>query len=104
MADSNSKGQGIIRVSVCYARPDLEILCELAISEGSTLQQAILLCDLLQKAPEIDLSTARFGIYGKHKTLETILREHDRVEIYRSLIADPKESRRRRAEKNVGKS
>jgi uncharacterized protein len=100
MVDNSSKGQEVIRVSVCYARPDLEILCELTIPEGSTLQRAILLSGLLQKAPEIDLSTARVGIYGKHKTLETILRNRDRVEIYRSLIADPKESRRKRAEKN----
>ncbi|WP_420871035.1 RnfH family protein [Herbaspirillum rubrisubalbicans] len=46
---------------------------------------------------DIDLSVCKVGIFGKVKTLETPVRERDRIEIYRPLIADPKQSRRRRA-------
>lgn len=101
MADKHPQRQVAIHVQVCYARPGLEILCELDIPEGTSLQQAIVLSGVLMKAPEIDLAVSRVGIYGKHKALETILREHDRVEIYRSLVADPKDSRRKRAEKII---
>jgi uncharacterized protein len=98
--EDNSVTQAFIRVQVCYLRPDLEILEDLAVPEGTTLRQAILLSNVLKTVPEIDLSVSRVGVYGKHKTPETVLRDHDRVEIYRPLIADPKESRRKRAEKS----
>lgn len=88
-----------IRVQVCYARPDRQLLRELSLPVGATLQTAIERSGLLQEAPEIDLSVFRIGVYGKLKTPEEVLHEHDRVEIYRPLIADPKESRRKRAVK-----
>lgn len=88
-----------IRVQVCYAKPDLQLLRELTVPEGTTLQAAIQQSGVLRDAPEIDLSACRVGIYGKLKTLDTVLREHDRVEVYRPLMADPKESRRKRAVK-----
>jgi len=89
-----------IRVQVCYARPDHSMLREVVLPAGATLRSAIERSDLLRDAPEIDLATCRVGIYGKLKPLDAELRDHDRVEIYRSLIADPKESRRKRAQKN----
>lgn len=88
-----------IRVQVCYARPDRQFLLELKVPEGTTLQSAVECSGLLQQAPEINLSENKTGIHGKVKPLDTVLREHDRIEIYRPLIADPKESRRRRAVK-----
>lgn len=98
--EDNYVTQAFIRVQVCYLRPGLKILEELVVPEGTILRQAILLSSILKKAPEIDLSVSRVGVYGRHKTPETVLRHHDRVEIYRPLIADPKESRRKRAEKS----
>lgn len=86
-----------IRVQVCYARRDRQFLRELNVPLGTNLRTAIEQSRVLREAPEIDLAAFRVGVYGKLKTLETVLREHDRVEIYRPLIADPKESRRRRA-------
>jgi putative ubiquitin-RnfH superfamily antitoxin RatB of RatAB toxin-antitoxin module len=86
-----------IRVQVCYARPDRQFLLELKVPEGTTLQTAVERSGLLLHAPEINLSQNKTGIYGKARPLDTVLREHDRIEIYRPLIADPKESRRRRA-------
>lgn len=88
-----------LRIQVCYARPDAQILWELSLPEGATLQSAIEKSGVLRDAPEIDLGTCRVGVYGKLKALDTVLRTHDRVEIYRPLIADPKESRRKRAVK-----
>ena len=84
-----------IKVQLCYATPTLEFLRELQLAFGATVRQAI-----EQGAQEVaagDLATLQVGIYGKKKTLDTVLREHDRVEVYRPLLADPKETRRRRA-------
>lgn len=86
-----------LQVQLCYAAPGLQILKDLQVAPGSTIQQAILESGLLREQPAIDLSVCKVGIFGKVKTLETVLRERDRIEIYRPLIADPKQSRRRRA-------
>ncbi len=86
-----------ITVQVCYATPDYEFLRELRVDAGTTLEQAVRLSGLLREVPQIDLAGAVVGIYAKKKTLDTVLREHDRVEVYRPLLADPKETRRRRA-------
>lgn len=86
-----------LQVQLCYAAPGLQILKDLQVAPGSTIQQAILESGLLREQPAIDLSVCKVGIFGKVKTLETVLRERDRIEIYRPLIADPRQSRRRRA-------
>jgi putative ubiquitin-RnfH superfamily antitoxin RatB of RatAB toxin-antitoxin module len=88
-----------INIQVCYASNALQFLRALRVDAGTTLEQAIALSGVLQAAPEIDLATMAAGIYAKKKTLDTVLREHDRVEIYRPLIADPKNARRRRSAK-----
>ncbi|HEX7635020.1 MAG TPA: RnfH family protein [Noviherbaspirillum sp.] len=92
-----------IHVQVCYAKPGRQWLQDLTVQEGTTLEAAIMLSGIVNEVSEIDLSVCRTGIYGKLKTLDTVLREHDRVEIYRPLIADPKESRRKRAVKKGDK-
>ncbi len=86
-------------MEVCYARPDAVFLEELQLAPGATLEQAIRASGVLARAPEIDLASCKTGIYGKLKPLDTVLRERDRVEIYRPLQADPKEARRRRVAK-----
>lgn len=86
-----------IRVEICYAGQDKVFLLALDLPAGSTIRSAVERSGVLERAPEIDPETCRVGIYGKLRTLDTELREHDRVEIYRPLIADPKEARRRRA-------
>lgn len=90
-----------IHVQVCYATPLREFFRELAVEPGTTIAQAIELSGILQAIPGIDLSTQPVGLFGKKRPLDTLLREHDRIEIYRPLVADPKESRRRRAEKKA---
>lgn len=91
-------------VQVCYASPHGQILLDLSVPEGASLKDAIVLSGILRQAPGIDLEVHRVGVYGKLKALDTVLRAHDRVEIYRPLIADPKESRRNRAEKKSAKT
>jgi putative ubiquitin-RnfH superfamily antitoxin RatB of RatAB toxin-antitoxin module len=86
-----------IVVEVCYAKPDSVFRKSLRVPAGTEVRAAIEQSGVLQVAPEIDLPTWRVGVYGKLKTLDAVLREHDRIEIYRPLIADPKEARRRRA-------
>jgi putative ubiquitin-RnfH superfamily antitoxin RatB of RatAB toxin-antitoxin module len=96
-----------IKVSLSYARPPgpdaldnpQPILRALDVEAGTTIGQAIELSGILQEAPEINLVTMPVGIYGKKKTLDTVLQPRDRIEIYRPLIADPKDARRRRAKK-----
>jgi putative ubiquitin-RnfH superfamily antitoxin RatB of RatAB toxin-antitoxin module len=99
-----------IKVSLSYApapRPDSgsdlqppPILRALDVDAGTTIGQAIELSGILQEAPEINLVTMPVGIYGKKKTLDTVLQPRDRIEIYRPLIADPKDARRRRAKRD----
>lgn len=86
-----------ISVEVCYARPDRVFLRRLYVPQGTTVEQAIVRSGVLQEVPELDLTQCRVGIYGKVKSLDALLRECDRIEIYRPLIADPMEARRRRA-------
>lgn len=86
-----------IRVEVAYARPDRPILRALHLAPGSTVGEAIGACGLLAECPEINLERNRVGIFGRLARLDAPLRDGDRVEIYRPLIADPKEARRRRA-------
>jgi putative ubiquitin-RnfH superfamily antitoxin RatB of RatAB toxin-antitoxin module len=100
MAESTKQ----LQVQVCYATPERQILLDLSVREGASLQDAIEQSGILNQAPEIDLGLSRVGIYGKLRTLDTVLRAHDRIEIYRPLIADPKESRRKRAEKKSDKT
>ncbi len=86
-----------MKIEVVYALRDRQTLFELEISEGTTLQQAIKLSSILSIYPEIDLIKQKTGIFGKIVKLDTVLREKDRIEIYRPLIADPKVIRKERA-------
>ncbi|KQQ97130.1 hypothetical protein ASF77_03985 [Massilia sp. Leaf139] len=86
-------------VVVSYATPRQEFLRALEVEEGTTIGQAIEASGVLTEFPEINLVTQPVGIYAKKKTLDTVLRARDRIEIYRALVADPKDSRRKRAAK-----
>ncbi len=89
-----------MKVEVVYALPEEQSLIALDVQEGTTVMEAIVLSQLLNKYPEIDLNTYKVGIFSKVTTLTAVLREFDRVEIYRPLKIDPKEIRRKKAEKN----
>ena len=89
----------MLEVVVCYATPTQEFLFPIAVAPGTTIGQAIEASGVLAAFPEISLVTQPVGIFAKKKALETILRDRDRIEIYRPLVADPKDSRRKRAAK-----
>lgn len=91
-----------VGIVVCYATPTQEFLREMEVEQGTTIGQAIEASGVLAAFPEINLVTQPVGIFAKKKTLDTVLRERDRIEIYRALVADPKDSRRRRAAKKDG--
>ncbi len=86
-----------IQIEVIYALPEKQETVLLHLPPGASLQQAIEASGLIGKYPEIDLAKGKFGIYSKLAKLDTVLRDRDRIEIYRPLIADPKEVRKQRA-------
>lgn len=86
-------------IELVYAKPDEQVLIGLKIACNSTVEQAILASDLLKLFPEIDLKINRVGIFGRETQLNQTLRPNDRIEIYRPLIRDPKDTRRLRATK-----
>jgi putative ubiquitin-RnfH superfamily antitoxin RatB of RatAB toxin-antitoxin module len=86
-------------IEVVYALEKKQTLLSLEVQQGTTLKQAIELSGILDTCPQIDLLKDKTGIFGKIAKLDAILREKDRVEIYRPLIADPKQVRKDRAAK-----
>lgn len=92
MADS-------INVEVVYALPDHAEVVRLTLSAGATVGQAVEASGLRARHPEIDPDGAnKLGIFAKLTKPDTVLRDKDRVEIYRPLIADPKAVRKKRAD------
>jgi len=89
----------MLNIEVAYALPAHQVLMALRIRAGATVREAVEQSGILESFPDIDLGSNQVGIFGKLIKLEHPLREGDRVEIYRPLIADPKEVRRLRAAK-----
>jgi len=87
-----------INVEVVYALRQEQMVARVSLEEGATLRQAVEQSGLLTSHPEIDIDAGnKTGIWGKLAKADTVLRDRDRVEIYRPLIADPKEVRKQRA-------
>ncbi|MCI0506237.1 MAG: RnfH family protein [Gammaproteobacteria bacterium] len=97
MEENNAPRSSQFLVEVAYAKPDVQVITPLLVDAGTTLEQAIHLSGILDVFPEIDLNKNKVGIFSKLVKKDTVLREKDRVEIYRPLIADPKEVRKQRA-------
>ena len=83
-----------IVVEIVYALPDRQIVQSLEVDAGTTLQQALDASGVLQRFPEISQNGLDAGIYCKRVDRSTVLQAFDRIEIYRPLIADPKQARR----------
>ncbi len=86
-----------IPVEVAYALPDKQEIVMLEVEPGTTAREAVLRCGLERHFPGMDLEGSKLGIFGKAIKDAQVLRAGDRVEVYRELIADPKEVRTRRA-------
>lgn len=89
----------LITVEVAYATPAEQLIIPLQVAEGTTAGQAIELSKILSRFPEIDLTKTKVGIFSQVCKLDTVLKQHDRVEIYRPLLCDPMQARRERAAK-----
>jgi hypothetical protein len=86
-----------LKVEVVYALPDRQVMKRLNVAKGTTAENAIVQSGILDMFPEIDLAKNRYGIFGKLIKNGTVLHHRDRIEIYRPLIIDPKDARRKRA-------
>ncbi|MDP2154201.1 MAG: RnfH family protein [Methylotenera sp.] len=86
-----------ITVEVAYALPNEQLIIPIKVQDGITAEEAINASGIRAKFPDIDLNINKVGIFGKLTKPDTKLRHLDRVEIYRALIADPKEVRKQRA-------
>ena len=90
-----------MEVEVVYALPDKQTVVTLAVPSGTTLMQAVVRSGILATYPEIDSATMTVGIFGRRAGFETVLKERDRIEIYRPLAADPKRARIKRARRSL---
>ena len=86
-----------INVEVAYALPEKQVIRAVNVDAGTTIGAAIVQSGIMMDFPDLELEDAKVGVFGKVAAMTTILSDGDRVEIYRPLIADPKEVRRKRA-------
>lgn len=92
----------LVPVEIAYALPEEQVILKLDVPAGTRLQAAIEQSGILQRFPQIDLQRDRVGIYSRIASLDEVAAPGDRIEIYRPLIADPKEVRRQRAKARGG--
>ncbi|WP_100623194.1 RnfH family protein [Candidatus Coxiella mudrowiae] len=89
----------MIKISICYATPKKQVEIPLEVEENCTVAIAIKRSGILKQFPEINLAQVCVGIYSKRTTLDGNVGDGDRIEIYRSLLIDPKQARLLRAQR-----
>jgi putative ubiquitin-RnfH superfamily antitoxin RatB of RatAB toxin-antitoxin module len=87
-----------IAVSVVHAEPERVFTADLSLPKGATVADAIERSGIRTARPDIEIRADRLGIFSRKVAPDTRLRDGDRVEIYRPLLIDPKEARRKRAQ------
>ena len=97
----SSRCECSMKVTVTYATPKAQFIKELEVSEGATVITAIEQSDLLSDHPEISLEMNKVGIFNQIVSIDTMLKDNDRIEIYRPLTIDPMGARRLRAKENI---
>ena len=105
MAESrtDTDAPDLIRVELVYALPDEQVVLAFDVASGATIGQVIERSGISDRFPEIGRARPRVGIFGKETTLAATVQEGDRIEIYRPLIAGPKEQRQARTTRNRGR-
>jgi len=88
---------GNINVEVAYATPHKQQIIELSVTQGETVEQAIIASEIANLFPEIDLLSLSVGIFAKVCKLDKLVEQGDRIEIYRPLQQNPMDARRNRA-------
>ncbi|MFC1695937.1 RnfH family protein [Pseudomonadota bacterium] len=86
-----------MEIEVAYALPEKQALLKVIVPEGCTVQEAIVSSNIQAEFPGVDIDCSVVGIFSRKVTPDHVLKDGDRVEIYRPLIADPKEMRKQRA-------
>lgn len=94
----------MMNIEVAYGTADKQCVYRLTVQAACTARQAALLAPIAPDFPDADVQAAILGVFGKRVADDFILRDGDRVEVYRALIADPKEARRRRVAQNKEKN
>jgi uncharacterized protein len=94
-----AENSGLLKVEVVYALPEQQVVVELEVEEGTTVGDAIERSGIPGRFPEARIGEGNVGVFGRPVELDAPVRDGDRVEIYRPLIADPKQARRERAKK-----
>ena len=87
----------LIAIEIVYALPRTQAVVTLKVPVGTTVKEAIALSGIAVRHPGVDWDAVAVGIYGKRTSIAAPLYDHDRIEIYRPLTADPKQVRRKRA-------
>jgi len=85
-----------IPIRVAYATREEQVIIELSVPDGTTIREAIQSSGILNRYPDIDLRRQGVGVFGQARALDYCPRTGDRIEIYRPLVLDPKEARRKR--------
>ena len=88
---------GTIRVEIIYALPNQAWSVVLELPDGAIASEAIARSDVATRIPDFDTTNLGYAIFGKTINDATVLRDGDRLELLRPLIADPKQARRLRA-------
>lgn len=88
-----------LSIEVVYGTPTRQEIISCIVEPNTTIEQAILASGIVDEFPEIDLAVNNVGIWNRAAKLTDIVKDLDRIEVYRPLLADPKEVRKRRAEK-----
>ena len=88
-----------IQIEVVYGTPEQQLILVIDVPAETCVEDAIKASDIIQHFPEIDLSINKVGVWNRTCKLTDTLQNGDRIEVYRPLIADPKEVRRQRAER-----
>lgn len=93
----NDERKTRLRIEVVYALRSEQVLVALEMEEGATVREAVERSGLPERFPGLEIAPGRVGVFGRVVPLDFRLRDGDRVEIYRPLLADPKQVRRERA-------
>ena len=88
-----------LEIEVVYGTPDRQTIKTVSVAQNTSVEEAIIASKISDEYPEIDLTVNKVGVWNRTCKLTETLKNKDRIEIYRPLIADPKEVRRQRAEK-----
>lgn len=91
----------VVAIEIAYALPDRQVLIAMEVRAGTTVGEAVVQSGLSSAHKGMDVKSGKFGIFGKRVSPDDVIKNGDRIEIYRPLTADPKDARRRRARKSV---